>query len=266
MAKKHLSNPDSAEREYTRLLLAFSRKLARDVNAVLLPEIGTIKAQFGGESRADAWTDYLALLMADIAAKAYRHIEILTPKLPNQFEIVSKHNDRQFKMVVKANTGLDLPPVTPGAPRSLLGVSPFRTEPYLAPLAEGWIAENASLIKSLPTRMHPEIEGIIRRGVMIGEAVKTLKDKIKDRYHVTDYRAKLIAQDQTLKLNSDLTRLRLQSVGVKEYIWRTVNDSRVRPDHIEREGKTYSWDKPPSGGEHPGHEVRCRCFAEPIWV
>ena len=137
MAKKHLNNPDSAEREYTRLLLAFSRKLARDVNAVLLPEIGTIKAQFDGESRADAWTDYLALLMADLAAKAYRHIEILTPKLPNQFEIVSKHNDRQFKMVVKANTGMDLPPVTPGAPRSLLGVSPFRTEPYLAPLAEG---------------------------------------------------------------------------------------------------------------------------------
>ena len=266
MAKKHLNNPDSAEREYTRLLLAFSRQLARDVNAVLLPEISAIKSQFDGESRADAWTDYLALLVADIAAKAYRHIEILTQKLQNQFEVVSKHNDRQFKMVVKANTGLDLPPVTPGAPRSLLVGSPFRTEPYLASLAEGWVAENTSLIKSLPTKLHPEIEGIIRRGVMNGESVKTLKDKIKARYGVTDYRAKLIAQDQTLKLNSDLTRLRLQSVGVKEYIWRTVNDSRVRPDHIEREGKTYSWDKPPSGGEHPGHEVRCRCFAEPIWV
>ena len=265
MAKKHLSNPDSAEREYTRLLLAFSRQLARDVNAVLLPELGAIKSQFDGESRADAWTDYLGLLMADIAAKAYRHIEIMLPKLPNQFEVVSKHNDRQFKMVVKANTGLDLPPVAQGAPRSLLGVSPFRTEPYLAPLAEGWVSENTALIKSLPTRLHPEIEGIIRRGVMNGESVKTLKDKIKDRYKVTDYRAKLIAQDQTLKLNSDLTRLRLQSVGVKEYIWRTVNDSRVRPDHVDREGKTYSWDKPPSGGEHPGHEVRCRCFAEPIW-
>ena len=120
MAKNHLNNPDSAEREYTRLLLAFSRQLASDVNAVLLPEIGTIKAQFDGESRADAWTDYLALLVADLAAKAYRHIAILIPKLPNQFEIVSKHNDRQFKMVVKANTGLDLPPVTPVAPRSLL--------------------------------------------------------------------------------------------------------------------------------------------------
>ena len=237
MVKKHLNNPDSAEREYTRLLLAFSRKLASDVNAVLLPEIGAIMEQFDGESRADAWTDYLALLMADIAAKAYRHIEILTTKLSNQFEVVSKHNDRQFKMVVKANTGLDLPPVTPGAPRSLLGVSPFRTEPYLAPLAEGWVAENTSLIKSLPTKLHPEIEGIIRRGVMNGESVKTLKDKIKERYSVTDYRAKLIAQDQTLKLNSDLTRLRLQSVGVKEYIWRTVNDSRVRQSTLSAKGK-----------------------------
>ncbi|MEN9589133.1 MAG: hypothetical protein RLZZ481_919, partial [Pseudomonadota bacterium] len=89
--------------------------------------------------------------------------------------------------------------------------------------------------------------------------------EIKARYGVTDARATLIAQDQTLKLNSDLTRYRLLSVGVKEYIWRTVGDTRVRYSHAERNGKTYSFDKGPAGGSHPGLEVRCRCRSEAKW-
>ena len=189
----------------------------------------------------------------------------MVTKLPGMFSAVSKFNEGQFKLVVKANTGLTLPPVMLGAPLStLLGVNVFRSEPFLKPLAEGWVSENTSLIKSLPARLHPELEGIVRRGVMNGASVKTIKGQIKERYGVTDHRAKLIAQDQTLKLNADLTRYRLQSVGVKKYIWRSSQDSRVRPEHAERNGKTYSWEEGASG-MHPGQEVRCRCHAEAIW-
>jgi SPP1 gp7 family putative phage head morphogenesis protein len=153
----------------------------------------------------------------------------------------------------------------PGAPSSsLLGVNVFRSEPVLKPLAEGWVSENTSLIKSLPTRLHPELEGIVRRGVMNGQSVKDIKEQIKARYGVSDYRAKLIAQDQTLKLNADLTRYRLQSVGVERYVWRSVQDSRVRPEHADRNGNEYSW-KEGAGGSHPGQEVRCRCRAEAVW-
>jgi SPP1 gp7 family putative phage head morphogenesis protein len=169
-------------------------------------------------------------------------------------------------MVVKANTGYDLPPVMQGAPRATeLGVSVFRSEPFLKPLADGWVSENTSLIKSIPTKLNPEIEGIVRRGVTSGASVTDIAKQIKDRYGVTDNRARLIAQDQTLKLNADLTRHRLQSVGVERYVWRTVNDNRVRHNHVERNGKTFAWDTPPSGGSHPGIEVRCRCRSEAIW-
>lgn len=266
MAKKTtFSNPDSQEREYTRILLRYSRQLQADVNRVLLPRIDDVIVQFKVESRADSWIDTIDSLLAELARLAFDAMGSVVTKLPGMFSAVSKFNEGQFKLVVKANTGLPLPDVMPGAPTSaVLGVSVFRSEPYLKPLAEGWVSENTALIKSLPTRLHPELEGIVRRGVMNGQSVKDIKDQIKSRYGVTDYRAKLIAQDQTLKLNADLTRYRLQSVGVERYVWRTVQDSRVRPEHADRNGETYSW-KEGAGGEHPGQPVRCRCRAEAVW-
>jgi len=263
--KKTFNNPDSQEREYTRLLVRYSKQLQVDVERVLIPRLADIKLQFDVERRADSWVDTLDTLIAELARLALEAVGVVIQKLPGQFNAVSKFNEGQFKMVVKANTGLDLPPVMPGAPSSaILGVNVFRSEPFLKPLAEGWISENTALIKSLPTRLHPELEGIIRRGVMNGQSVKDIKDQITSRYGVTDYRAKLIAQDQTLKLNADLTRYRLQSVGVERYIWRSVQDSRVRPEHAARNGNEYSW-KEGAGGEHPGQPVRCRCRAEAVW-
>lgn len=266
MAKKILfNNPDSQEREYTRLLLRYSKQLQNDVSSVLLPKIDNIVVQYKIEARSDSWIDTLDALIIELARLALEAIGIVVTRLPGQFNAVSKFNEGQFKLVVKANTGLTLPPVMPGAPSSsILGVNVFRNEPFLAPLAEGWVRENTSLIKSLPTRLHSELESIIRRGVMSGQSVKDIKSAIKSRYGVTDYRAKLIAQDQTLKLNAALTRYRLQSVGVERYVWRTVQDSRVRPEHVERNGIEYSW-KEGAGGEHPGEPVRCRCRAEAIW-
>lgn len=264
MSKKTFSNPDSQEREYIRLLLSYSKKLRSDVNRVLIPRISDIVIQYKAESRTDSWLDVLEALMEELSRLSLFALSSIVTKLPSQFEAVSKFNEGQFKLVVKANTGLKLPPVMPAPSSSILGVNVFRSEPFLKPLADGWISENTSLIKSLPTRLHPELEGIIRRGVMNGASVKTLKDQIKSKYDVTDYRAKLIAQDQTLKLNASLTRYRLQSVGVEKYIWRSVQDSRVRPEHADRNGKEYSW-KEGAGGSHPGQEVRCRCRAEAIW-
>lgn len=259
--KKTFSSPDSSEREYTRDLLKLTQFLKSDVNRLLIPRLGAIQSEF----KVDAWTDTLDAIMIALGQLAQQAVFFTLTKLPGRFEAVSKFNEAQFKMVVKANTGLELPPVMPGAPSSaILGVSAFRSEPYLIPLAEGWIADNTKLIKSLPTSLHTDLEGIIRRGVMSGDSVKTLKEKIMAKYDVADNRAKLIAQDQTLKLHSNLTRYRLQSVGVKDFIWRTVGDSRVRVEHADLNGERFSFSKPPEIGL-PGQPVRCRCRAEGIW-
>ena len=99
---------------------------------------------------------------------------------------------------------------------------------------------------------------------MSGDTVESLTKRIKEKYAVVKSRAKLIAQDQTLKLYADLTRYRAESLGVDEYIWRTVGDSRVRPDHADKNGKKYTL-RDGANGLHPGRAVRCRCRMELIF-
>lgn len=48
-----------------------------------------------------------------------------------------------------------------------------------------------------------------------------------------------------------------------KYIWRTQGDGKVRSEHAERDGKTFSWNDPPEGG-HPGEAPNCRCWAEEV--
>ena len=46
------------------------------------------------------------------------------------------------------------------------------------------------------------------------------------------------------------------------YVWRTQEDSKVRPSHAANDGKIFAWDNPPPTG-NPGEALGCRCWAEP---
>ena len=56
---------------------------------------------------------------------------------------------------------------------------------------------------------------------------------------------------------------RQQSEGVTTYIWQTVGDNRVRPEHAARDGEEIECEDSPSGG-HPGEAFGCRCSAIPV--
>lgn len=44
------------------------------------------------------------------------------------------------------------------------------------------------------------------------------------------------------------------------YIWRTVEDGKARPSHLQHNRTIRSWDESPD----PGDDYNCRCWAEPI--
>lgn len=76
-------------------------------------------------------------------------------------------------------------------------------------------------------------------------------------------RTRTIAADQLGKLNGRLTEIRQRAMGVKGYTWRRNPASRTRPSHRRRDGRRFSWRRPPSDG-HPGQPVRCVCSAEAV--
>ncbi len=258
MKTAELKPPDQAEREYVRLLQWYARQIAIETRKIVLPKLPSLVRS--GEITTDSYTDDIVILLAQLADAIILHGSVVEAKLPNIFALMARNNDRALILAVKAATGQTLPPAVAGAKPSLLGVNLYRGEPWLKDMQEGWIRQNVSLVKSIGAQHQDRLNTIIQNGVFGGNSVKQISDQIQAQFGVNKNRATLIAQDQILGANARITQIRAESIGVKEYVWATVGDSRVRPEHVELNGKVFSWDKPPSVG-HPGTPIRCRCRA-----
>ena len=130
-------------------------------------------------------------------------------------------------------------------------------------------AENVALIRSVPEKYLAEVEASVHRAMAAGERHETLAKEIEERGKVATSRAAVISRDQVLKFNGSLNRVRMQNAGIESYVWRSVEDERVRDVHSEFNGNTYKWSDPPGDGSaaegtHPGTGIFCRCWSEPV--
>ena len=123
---------------------------------------------------------------------------------------------------------------------------------------------NIQLVEKARREYAESVREIFDDPDVYGKTPKELTELLMERGDVWKSRASLIARDQTLKLNSAITKERHQNAGITEYIWSTSQDSRVRPEHADLEGTQHSWDVPPEPG-HPGEDFQCRCCAIPIF-
>lgn len=133
------------------------------------------------------------------------------------------------------------------------------------------IAENVSLIKSIPQQYLDKIGGTVYRSITSGQGLADLMPQIKKYGEMTDTRAKTIALDQTRKTMQGVTADRLNKIGVKQFEWVHSGGSRFpRPDHQEMNGNIYSFDDLPiidkNTGERglPGQAPNCRCIMRPV--
>lgn len=250
--KRRWLYPVGAEREYQRFAKAFAKELFQSTQREIVSKLGSLVSASTIRSAADR-ADGLAERIAELMVATSRpfsgpgsdaRIEAEIRKIARQ---LNRFNDNQFRQVM----------------RSAVQVDVFVHEPWLVDLTEMWVSENVRLIKSIPERYFGSVEGIARRGLMAGTLTNNMGAEIKRLYEVTDRRAQLIARDQVGKLNGDLAMHRQTTVGIGEYQWSTSKDSRVRPDHHDREGRIFKWSEPPGGG-HPGKAIHCRCVALPV--
>jgi SPP1 gp7 family putative phage head morphogenesis protein len=59
-----------------------------------------------------------------------------------------------------------------------------------------------------------------------------------------------------------INELRQRGLGIRQYVWRSRDDGKVRSSHAHYDDQVFSWDDPPEGG-HPGQAFNCRCHAKP---
>lgn len=59
-----------------------------------------------------------------------------------------------------------------------------------------------------------------------------------------------------------INELRQRGLGIRQYVWRSRDDGKVRSTHAQNDDRVFDWDNRPEGG-HPGQGFNCRCHAEP---
>lgn len=122
---------------------------------------------------------------------------------------------------------------------------------------------NLDLITSIPKQYMEKVKYKLEQNYATGERWEDLADALEDAGDVTASRAKLIARDQTSKMNGAFNRVRQTSIGIAKYRWQTAGDERVRPTHHDNDGKVFRWDSPPSETGNPGDDINCRCVPIP---
>lgn len=140
----------------------------------------------------------------------------------------------------------------------LTGIKPI--DPAQNGLITTWRQTNVHLIRSISDDLLPEVTKILNESTDI-------RGDLIERFGVAASRADLIARDQTLKLNGQITQHLQTDAGITRYRWNTSHDERVRPEHQELDGTEQEWSAPPdtgNGNNHPGGDIQCRCVAIPI--
>lgn len=164
----------------------------------------------------------------------------------------------------------------------VLGISPITAEPYLEPISRQFIDTNTQLIRSISddyfAKLQRDTYEHIQAGVYNKEYAKRLTAEfaeeyqrqfedgvLKKRVQSAEARSRLIARDQISKYNGQLNQTRQGALGISKYRWVTASDDRVRESHASKNGKIFSWDKPPADTGHPGEDYQCRCIAQPVF-
>ena len=127
-----------------------------------------------------------------------------------------------------------------------------------------FIFNNTLLIKNITEEIRIKIFDELRKDPT---GIEPVFSRIKQSTGFADARARLIARDQTAKLNSELSGLRHKAAGFTRYTWATSGDERVRAEHADLDGNIYQYDEPTDeqDGLPPGQPIQCRCIAEPIF-
>ncbi|CAE15273.1 unnamed protein product [Photorhabdus laumondii subsp. laumondii TTO1] len=142
------------------------------------------------------------------------------------------------------------------------------------------VKENIDLIKSIQTDFINDIGSKVFTNLFDGGRHENLVSLIRERGQVTESRAKLIARDQTAKLNSALTETRQKALGIDLYDWGGAGDERERDSHFVLNNMTCKYSDPTvysdDGGKtwkkrksigafegKPGDDYQCRCVALP---
>lgn len=237
------------ELDYTRALLAIVDDMHTETVKALIPLIDTPNI---GDSKRIVNDG----LFSDFKTAFSKTANTVKAKVTGIAETLAKtvvskqgqQSDGQLSAMIQQRTGIDF--------------SGLMSDGALQEAVDEAVAANIALINSIPQQYLDKVEQAVMASLQAGTLNATLADDLLKIEGVTKNRAKLIARDQLGKINSRLSQIRQQSLGITHYFWSTSHDERVRDRHRRWDGDRIAWDTPTIDG-HPGQAIQCRCTAIP---
>lgn len=133
------------------------------------------------------------------------------------------------------------------------------------------VAENVSLIKSIPQQYLHQVKGAVMRSITTGNGLQDLVPAIEKYDGMTKRRAKNIALDQTRKVYNSLNTERTQKIGLEQGEWlHSGGGIHPRETHIgSLDGKIYNlkeglYDPDVGYNIQPGQLPNCKCTFRPL--
>jgi uncharacterized protein with gpF-like domain len=194
---------------------------------------------------------------------------------------VNRYNKEKFMSHMRKVLGIDIGAIVDEAMKDELEIM---------------VMENANYIKSIPNYLVGHVaDRVVQhfKGIPMPEN-RTLRQQIKEEFKVSDGRAKVLARDQTSKMNTSISAIRQVNLGIECYVWKTVEDERVvgkpggvypkttklHKNHYIMQGLLCKWADPnvysddkgatwkPRTAQmphnHPGDDIMCRCRPAPF--
>ena len=237
--------------------------------------------------RLDSWSD---------------EVEKRLNELSSQYDVISKQSRDIAAGTFNAIDGLSHRQWYSIAEK-VMGVNLFKLEPWIENVSKAFIKTNVDLVTQTQSGVLADISRVVmggfqqgRRWEGISKDIMGSTDLLPGVFQKVETRADLIARDQSLKLYASLGQHRQENAGIEWFVWRTVEDERVRgnpsgkypnavPSHYMMDGLVCKWNDPTvyaeslkdaKGGRwrkrtkdmpmvQPGVEINCRCYAEPIF-
>lgn len=290
--------------KYQKTLNALIKRMTVETNAA-------VKALFISEAAAEHFAqdenlpNYSQRVLRNLQDTFQKLFDSVAPKIADDFvNDVDESSEQSMSQLLlgvtaagvvqgltnKSKNALNTPAsnVLSNRTRVELGFFPNRTlkGKRVEKILNASIAENVSLIKSIPREYLAEMEKTVMRAVTTGkgpsdiyktaksqlELSKDFKSHLKNTDEKVNRRAKLIANDQTRKVYTGLTARRMKNVGMDRFRWlHNGGSAKPRPYHLDTlNGNEYSLSDPPvidpKTGERglPGQLVNCRCSMIPV--
>lgn len=246
------------ERKLKRLVRQMTEEVKREVSRLFerLPvtPLGTMDDSIGSQAR---------ILM-----------NMLTDKFDSLFALESKYLAEQMLdktlKVSESNLKDSLKQLSGG-----LSIKTSIVPPELVDVITASIAENVSLIKSIPEQYLKDVTGSVMRSITSGQGMYDLLPEIRKYGLHTERRAELLALDQTRKAYTSVNATKLDNLGVTHFEWIHSGGGQVpRESHLRIDGHIFSFANlqaeqaalgvPKDDRGLPGYPPNCRCTFSPV--